>query len=61
VIEEPAPLVEVDHEHGASPIGALNDGLVDLVEEGLAIANVGAGMIVVRGATVFIYESWIDE
>ena len=61
MIEEAAPLVEVDDEHGVGPCRALRDCEIDLVQKGLAIANVGVRMIVVGCAAVFIYEARIDE
>src|SRR5438093_7314872 len=40
VVEEPAPFVEVDEEHGAVPRRPPSDGGVDLIEERLTSPHV---------------------
>src|SRR5262249_59471995 len=57
VVEEAAPLVVVDDEHGARPGGAARHSLVDLVQELLSDANVGVWMVVSRGAGPFVEEA----
>ena len=49
VFEEPAPLVEVDDEHRALPLRRLRHGGIDLVHEGLAVADVAVRVVVIAG------------
>ena len=56
VVEEPAPFVVVDDEHGLVPARSRGDGMEDLRQEGVAGADVGQRVIVGRGPVGFAGE-----
>jgi len=61
VIIKTTPFIEVDDEDCGGPVRAGPNGIVDLIEKLLAIADVGVRMIVGRGAGVFIEELRVNE
>src|SRR5438045_55919 len=61
MFEETAPFIEVDHQHGAGPVWARDNCVVDSVEEKLAFPNIGMRVIVVRQSLRFTGEARLDE
>ena len=61
VIEEPAPLVEGDHENGRPPRRAPDDRAVRAREEGVAETDVTVRMVIRRRALVTAVARRIDE
>ena len=61
VVEEPSPLVEVDHQHRARPVRACRHGAVDAREEPFTDADVGVRVIVPRSSLVGAGEDRVDE
>ncbi len=61
VVEEAAPLVEVDDEHRLGPGRAAGDRLVDIGQETLPDPDVAVRMIVAARAGAFVLEAGIDE
>ena len=60
VVEESAPFVVVDDEHGLVPAGSRRHGVEHLRQEGVPGADVGQRVIVGRGAGAFADELRVE-
>src|SRR6202011_1875505 len=61
VVEETSPFVIVHDKDSVRPVGTRRYRIVNLVYKVFARANIGVGMIVLRGSARFILEPRIDE
>src|SRR5258708_7333284 len=61
VVEKAAPFIEIDDQQCARPVRTNGHGVVDLIQERFAVADVRVGVIVIRGAAGFILETRVNE